>query len=185
MQAKRGTGPRLEGSTSPPWSSASPPTSIRGLPYKSNLDFHSYSSELDGQELREPWCYTNQDNGYRETCGIAKCSNFNVYLYVAVPGIVSLALCGLCIGLCCMRKNNSRKSPSKKDSISLKLSTANLNVSAHNTLNPNKQQVRQNPLFCFTCNMSKSSVLWSFLFFSLGIFLQLSLLAQNRENLLT
>ena len=153
------------------------------LPHKPNFDFDS--SELDGQELREPWCYTNQDNGYRETCGIAKCSNFNVYLYVAVPGIVSLALCGLCIGLCCMRKNNSRKSPSKKDSISLKLSTANLNVSAHNTLNPNKQQVRQNPLFCFTCNMSKSSVLWSFLFFSLGIFLQLSLLAQNRENLLT
>jgi hypothetical protein len=35
-----------------------------------------------------------------------------------VPGIVSVALCGLCIGFCCMRRNNNGKRESNEKAAS-------------------------------------------------------------------
>ena len=87
--------------------------------------------DLEDSDFREPWCFSSQDPNYRETCGIPKCSHFNVYLYVAVPGIVSLALCGLCIGLCCMRRNSKKRHPAKKE-------VAKLSTSTHGTLKNNQ-----------------------------------------------
>ena len=43
---------------------------------------------------------------FKESCGIPKCSNLNVYLYVAVPALVAVAVLGLCVGLCCMRRSS-------------------------------------------------------------------------------
>ena len=62
-------------------------------------------TEMDGQEMAEPWCYSSKDPTLREVCGVQRCSNFNLYLYVAVPAVIALAILGLCIGLCCMRQN--------------------------------------------------------------------------------
>ena len=64
-------------------------------------------------EMEEPWCYANHEMTFKEHCGIPKCSNLNIYLYVAVPALVAVAVLGLCIGLCCMRrssKNNAKQS---------------------------------------------------------------------------
>lgn len=59
----------------------------------------------DGEDFSEPWCYSSLNPSQREPCGIYKCNQFNLYLYIAVPAIVALAIFGLCIGLCCMRKS--------------------------------------------------------------------------------
>ena len=79
-----------------------------------------------------PWCYSSQDPNFRETCEIAKCSHFNVYLYVAVPGIVSVALVGLCIGFCCMKRNSRRRRSNEK--------AANLAAGAHGSFKQQQQQ---------------------------------------------
>jgi hypothetical protein len=71
-------------------------------------------ADTKDQGFDEPWCYSSQDPNFREACEIPKCSHFNIYLYVAVPGIVSLALVGLCIGFCCMRRNSRRRRSTEK-----------------------------------------------------------------------
>ena len=61
----------------------------------------------------DPWCYANHEMTFKESCGIPKCSNLNIYLYVAVPALVAVAVLGLCIGLCCMRRS-SRSAAAKQ-----------------------------------------------------------------------
>ena len=47
----------------------------------------------------------------REVCGVAKCKQFKLWLYIAVPGIALLAILGLSIGLCCMRRRTPPAKP--------------------------------------------------------------------------
>ena len=57
-----------------------------------------------------PWCYVvSNDQTFKESCGVPRCSNIReLYLYVAVPAaLVAVALLGLCIGVCCMRRGSS------------------------------------------------------------------------------
>ena len=74
------------------------------------------SSPSGGGEKGEPWCYANHEMTFKEICGIPKCSNLNIYLYVAVPALVSVAVLGLCIGLCCMRRSSKNSKQSKQGS---------------------------------------------------------------------
>jgi len=72
---------------------------------------HNYCRNPTGPlEEAEPWCFTNDDLVRREVCGLQRCTVFNMWLYVAVPAISALAILGLSIGLCCMR----RKAPPAK-----------------------------------------------------------------------
>ncbi len=61
------------------------------------------------EDREEPWCYANHEMTFKETCGIPKCNNLNIYLYVAVPALIAVAVLGLCIGLCCMRRGGRNK----------------------------------------------------------------------------
>ncbi|XP_059082576.1 tyrosine-protein kinase transmembrane receptor Ror-like [Tigriopus californicus] len=71
---------------------------------------HNYCRNPEGSEsMSEPWCYAGMDKTFKEVCGIPKCNTFNVYLYIAVPALIAVATLGLCIGLCCMRRTNDRK----------------------------------------------------------------------------
>ena len=70
---------------------------------------HNYCRNPEQQEA-EPWCFTNDDLVTREVCGLQQCTVFNMWLYVAVPAISAVAILGLSIGLCCMR----RKAPPAK-----------------------------------------------------------------------
>ena len=91
-----------------------------------NENFRNPSGPL---EEAEPWCFTNDDLVRREVlptpshschtsiipfclqvCGLQRCTVFNMWLYVAVPAISAVAILGLSIGLCCMR----RKAPPAK-----------------------------------------------------------------------
>lgn len=85
------------------------------------------------QDLDEPWCFSSQDPNFRETCGIPKCSHFNVYLYVAVPGVVSVALFGLCVGFCCMKRSSRNRKRSNEKG-------ANLTSGAQGTFKQQQQQ---------------------------------------------
>ena len=54
--------------------------------------------------MDEPWCFSGQNGDEPQACGIPKCNNFNLYLYIVIPAVVAVALFSLCIGLCCMRR---------------------------------------------------------------------------------
>ena len=72
---------------------------------------HNYcrSPSIEGApSISEPWCYSSTNQGVAEKCGIPKCNNFNLYLYVAIPAVSIVALMALCIGICCMRKNRRK-----------------------------------------------------------------------------
>jgi len=72
---------------------------------------HNFCRNPSGPlEEAEPWCFTNDDLVRREVCGLQRCTVFNMWLYVAVPAISAVAVLGLSIGLCCMR----RKAPPAK-----------------------------------------------------------------------
>ena len=91
------------------------------------LKYHIFRNPTGPLEEAEPWCFTNDDlvrrevafefqqphiifQSFLQVCGLQRCTVFNMWLYVAVPAISALAILGLSIGLCCMR----RKAPPAK-----------------------------------------------------------------------
>ena len=44
-------------------------------------------------------------------CGLRPCSVFNMWLYIAVPAVSALAILGLSIGLCCMKRKQPPAKP--------------------------------------------------------------------------
>ena len=64
---------------------------------------HNYCRNPGGEQA-EPWCFTNDDVVEREACAVRQCSVFNLWLYIAVPAVSAVAVLGLTIGLCCMRR---------------------------------------------------------------------------------
>ena len=69
------------------------------------LGGHNYCRNPEGEyQDKQPWCYTNDDHVTREICAIRQCSVFNMWLYIAVPAVSALAILGLSIGLCCMKR---------------------------------------------------------------------------------
>uniref|UniRef100_A0A0K2TIM1 Tyrosine-protein kinase receptor n=2 Tax=Lepeophtheirus salmonis TaxID=72036 RepID=A0A0K2TIM1_LEPSM len=76
---------------------------------------HNYCRNPSGyDQMEEPWCFAGHDN-IREVCGLPMCNDFNIYIYVAVPTVVAIALLGLLICVCCMR----RKAKPTKPNLSL------------------------------------------------------------------
>ena len=124
-----------------PWNRKS---TIRTTDHAELLGGHNYCRnpsipEMDGQEMNEPWCYSSQEPSFREVCGIHKCSNFNIYLYVAVPSVVALAILGLCIGLCCMRRNR-RGSKNDKAAATASLAGSNMGTGSQRMMSHYQQQ---------------------------------------------
>ena len=73
---------------------------------------HNYCRNPAGDyQDSEPWCYTNDDHVRREVCGVRPCSVFNMWLYIAVPAVSALAILGLSIGLCCMKRKQPPAKP--------------------------------------------------------------------------
>ena len=73
---------------------------------------HNYCRNPQGEyQDNQPWCYTNDDHIKREACAIRQCSVFNMWLYIAVPAVSALAIIGLSIGLCCMRRKQTPGKP--------------------------------------------------------------------------
>jgi receptor tyrosine kinase-like orphan receptor 1 len=120
---------------------------------------HNYcrNPSLFDASLDEPWCFSGQNPDFPEPCGIPRCNNFNLYLYVVIPAVVAVALVSLCIGLCCMRKKtkSSKKAAMAAASASNNASNANgsqrtLSQNGHNAnmemnslLAPNQQHQQQ------------------------------------------
>ena len=109
---------------------------------------HNYcrNPSVFNTDLEEPWCFSAQNPDFPEPCGIHKCNNINLYLYVVIPAVAAVAIVSLCIGLCCMR----RKSKSNKKAA---LAMANhQNASQTNgsqrtiSVNGNNQSVEMNSL---------------------------------------
>ena len=73
---------------------------------------HNYCRNPEGQyQEQEPWCFTNDDRVTREVCALPQCTVFNMWLYVAVPAVSAVAILGLSIGLCCMRRSSPPAKP--------------------------------------------------------------------------
>ena len=73
---------------------------------------HNYCRNPVGEyQDKQPWCYTNDDHVKREVCAIKQCSKFNMWLYIAVPAVSAVAIIGLSIGLCCMRRKQPPGKP--------------------------------------------------------------------------
>ena len=73
---------------------------------------HNYCRNPEGDyHHAEPWCYTNDDHVRREVCAVRQCSVFNMWLYIAVPAVSALAILGLSIGLCCMKRKQPPAKP--------------------------------------------------------------------------
>ena len=73
---------------------------------------HNYCRNPEGDyQDNQPWCYTNDDHIKREACAIRQCSVFNMWLYIAVPAVSAVAIIGLSIGLCCMRRKQPPGKP--------------------------------------------------------------------------
>jgi len=131
-----------------PWNQKS---SINTISYNELIGGHNFCRNPEIQDsgvedFEEPWCYSAQDPSFKETCGIPKCSNFNIYLYIVVPAIISMAIFGLCVGFCCMRQNSRRQKANQS-----KNSTRNLTASSQATLTnksfgQNLQAVEMNSL---------------------------------------
>ena len=73
---------------------------------------HNYCRNPAGDyHESQPWCFTNDDHVKREVCSIRQCSVFNMWLYIAVPAVSAVAIIGLSIGLCCMRRKQPPAKP--------------------------------------------------------------------------
>ena len=72
---------------------------------------HNYCRNPEPETEAEPWCFTNDDLVERQVCGLQRCAVFNMWLYVAVPSISAIAILGLSIGLCCMRRRTPPAKP--------------------------------------------------------------------------
>ena len=95
--------------------------------------------------LDEPWCYTRQNPDYPEPCGIPKCNNINLYLYVLIPAAVLIVFVTLAIGFCCMKcrpKNNKKAviAPPATSSTNTVNNQNTGNMEMSSLLQPNHQQ---------------------------------------------
>jgi len=80
-------------------------TDIQTVKHLELIGGHNYCRNPEGEyQDKQPWCYTNDDHVTREICAIRQCSVFNMWLYIAVPAVSALAILGLSIGLCCMKR---------------------------------------------------------------------------------
>ena len=97
------------GLTCVPWAYQSDIQTVKHLEL---IGGHNYCRNPEG-DLHEsqPWCYTNDDHIKREICSIRQCSVFNMWLYIAVPAVSAVAILGLSIGLCCMRRKQPPAKP--------------------------------------------------------------------------
>ena len=93
-----------------PWNRKS---TIETSNYPELLGGHNYcrNPNLDQNPgMTEPWCYSSQDPSKIEICGIPKCNNINLYLYIAIPAVATVVILSVCIGICCARKRNVKAS---------------------------------------------------------------------------
>ena len=97
-----------------PWASVHQ-TEIQTVRHLELIGGHNYcrNPAAEAGELRDtaPWCYTDHDTVTREVCAIRQCAVFNMWLYIAVPAVSALAILGLSIGLCCMRRKQPPGKP--------------------------------------------------------------------------
>jgi len=158
----RGTESKTKsGFTCIPWSHQQ---ELKPVQHLELIGGHNYCRNPDGeQQMSEPWCFTNDDVTKREVCGLSKCSLFNLWLYIAVPAVSLIAIFGLTIGLCCMRRSNKPAKPlivptgSTRGFISQQQQPSNtLSHNGHMEMNPlmpgpvqgrpNKTRAREFPL---------------------------------------
>ena len=133
-----------------PWNRQS---NLRAIDYLELTGGHNYCRNPSGvHQMDEPWCYASHDhNMYKEACAIPKCNNFNLYLYIAIPVLVAVALLGICIGICCMRRGRSSRKDSKPISAANTLPqaaggpNAQGNMEMNSLLPQDNQQQQQQP----------------------------------------
>ena len=55
---------------------------------------HNYcrNPSVFNTDLEEPWCFSAQNPDFPEPCGIHKCNNINLYLYVVIPAVAAVAI---------------------------------------------------------------------------------------------
>ena len=123
------------------------------------LGGHNYCRNPDIRDndgLSEPWCYSSRDQSV-ELCGISKCNNMNIYIYIAAGTLGLVVFLGLCIGLCCMRKGKQNSKDPKAaaaSGIGVPGSSAESAISSQRTLTHNGQNGSSN-----CTNMEMNSLL--------------------------
>ena len=139
-----------------PWNQRS---SIQTSDYNELLGGHNYCRNPDVRDndgISEPWCYSSHDQSVVEVCGISKCNNMNIYIYIAAGSLGFIIIIGLCVGLCCMRKSKRDSKDPKAAATSgmgVPISSAASAISSQRTLTQNGQNGSSN------CNMEMNSLL--------------------------
>jgi receptor tyrosine kinase-like orphan receptor 1 len=64
-----------------------------------------------------------------------------LYLYVAVPAVIALAILGLCIGLCCMRQNRKSSKTGKPGNTAASVGSSGMAPEAQRMIPPFQQTV--------------------------------------------
>ena len=133
----------VTGLTCLPWNRQS---QIRTSEHIELVGGHNYCrnpSDTDGMD--EPWCFASHDHVFKESCGIPKCNNLNIYLYAAAAGLVFIAVLGICIGVCCMRSRNSSEKQGKSAAASAMTADTQM-INNTNTMNGNQSNMEMNSL---------------------------------------
>jgi len=79
-------------------------------------NFCRMPDSLEGVREGGPWCYVSHGGQtFKESCGIPRCNDLaSLYLYIGAPAaLVCVALLGLCLGICCMKKGSSSRKDDK------------------------------------------------------------------------
>ena len=134
--------------------------SLQTSNYNELLGGHNYCRNpdvRDNEGLSEPWCYSSHDQSVIEACGISKCNNMNIYIYIAAGTLGLIVFIGLCIGLCCMRKGKRNGKDAKAAAAS------GMNIppsSAGSDVHPSVRSLTQNGQSgSSNCNMEMNSLL--------------------------
>ena len=135
--------------------------SLQTSNYNELLGGHNYCRNpdiRDNQGLSEPWCYSSHDQSVVEVCGISKCNNMNIYIYIAAGTLGLVVFLGLCIGLCCMRKGKRNSKDPKAAAVASGISVPG--SSASSDLHPSQRTLTQNGQNgSSNCNMEMNSLL--------------------------
>jgi len=118
-----------------PWSHQ---TELNTVDHLELIGGHNYCRNPGDPEYkeREPWCFTNDDLVRREVCAVPRCTEFNLWLYIAVPAVSAVAIIGLSVGLCCMRRKTPPAKPLIAPSGTLRGFQTQINQQGNMEMNP-------------------------------------------------
>lgn len=93
---------------------------------------HNYCRNPAGQEQEsQPWCYTNDPRRPKEVCGIPRCSDENLWLYIVLPALGALCLVLVILVLCCLRRKQKKPLASLNGSASPRSMVTTTQASSH------------------------------------------------------